>query len=424
MTRPSREFDLVVWGASGFTGRLVAAAVARSAPKGLRWALGGRNATRLERLRTELGVELPLVAADARDDAAMAALAARTRVVVSTVGPYARYGTPLASACAAAGTDHADITGELLWMRRTIDTLDAPARASGARLVHACGFDSVPTDLGLWLLQTTAVEHFGRPCADVEHTFGPLVGGVSGGTIASALELGAAVAAQPALRALLDDPDMLAPGGAPTPREPTPWLPRRRGGAWTAPFAMAAINSRVARRTRALLGEPWGTFRYDERLRVGSWPTAAAIGAAWVLAPALLPFAPLRRLVATLAPRPGEGPSATTRARGSFRSTLVGRLVAPATSGARPRGDVVVTTGADLDPGYGATAVMLAQVGLMLAAGEVDAPGGVRTPASLGGRRLLERLAGAGIRIDVQEPIGGASTRRHGGTLRGTEEPT
>jgi short subunit dehydrogenase-like uncharacterized protein len=393
----SREFDVVLWGATGFTGRVVAESFAEGAPAGLRWALAGRDRARLEALRTGLAADAGIVVADASDAAGLAAVARRTSVVLSTVGPYARLGTPLVAACVEAGSDYADITGETLWMRASIDAFHARAQQTGARVVHACGFDSVPSDLGLWLLQSAAMQRRGRPCTHVEHVFGPMSGGIGGGTIASAFGVLASVADDPGTRRALADHDLLAPGAPPGPVASDPWWPRWQGSlsTWTAPFPMAGVNTRVVRRSRALLGEPWGAeTTYGERLRAPHWPGALAIGAASVLAPVALAWAPLRRWLERRLPAPGEGPDATTLSTGSFRSTLVGHV-------ADDESPVIVEIVSPFDPGYGATARMLRETGLALALGELSAAGGVHTPASVGAARLLERIDAAGVRFTV-----------------------
>lgn len=398
VTKRTRELDLVVYGATGYTGRLAARAVADRAPAGLRWALAGRDRTRLEQVRSELGIDVEAIVADAHDDAALADMARRTSAVVTTVGPYARHGTPLVAACVDAGTDLADLTGEPLWMRDTVAAFHDRARRSGARIVHACGFDSVPSDLGVWRLQAVATKRHGRSCTDIVHAYGPMTGGLSGGTIASGLELLEQTVRDPQAREALRDPDLLAPGGAPSPDPVGPWWPQRHDGldGWTAPFVMAATNAKVVRRTRFLLGEPWGTgVGYIERAYAPTWARAATIGIGTVLGSATMAIGPVRRLVKRLAPKPGEGPSDAVRRNGFFRTTLIGHVD-------RATPPVIVHTEADLDPGYGATVRMLTEVGLGLASGAFDAPGGVTTPAVVGGTPLVERLAEVGIRIRVE----------------------
>ncbi|MEX2500734.1 MAG: saccharopine dehydrogenase NADP-binding domain-containing protein [Trueperaceae bacterium] len=399
----TRDLDLVVHGASGYVGRLVARAVAERAPRDLRWALSGRDAGRLHAVHRELGLDarrVDVLVADAHDHTALATLAGRTRTVLTTVGPYARHGGPLVAACALAGTDLADLTGEALWMRDTIDAHHVTARRSGARIVHACGFDSVPSDLGVLALQRAALERHGRPCSEIVHLFGPLAGGVSGGTVASLFDLVDAGVRDPATRRKLADPDLLAPEGSRSAPSRVGVRPRRHDppGVWSAPFLMAAMNEKVVRRTRALLGEPWGEApRYLERLAAPTWARAAALGRGTALLPLALSAKPVRRLAARFLPRPGEGPSEQARERGFFRTTLIGRVPGVAEP-------IVGGTQADRDPGYGATAPMLAEMGLLLAAGESDAPGGVLTPAVAGGERLIQRLAQVGIRIEATDP--------------------
>jgi len=389
MDRDRRPFDLIVFGATGYTGRLVADEVRRGAPHGLRWAVAGRDPARLAAVASELG-GVPTLVADAADPDSLAVLAASTRVVATTVGPYARYGTPLVAACVDAGTDYADLTGESTWIRTSIDAFDEPARAGNVRIVHACGFDSVPSDLGVALLQREAIGRGGRPASSIVHAFGPMSGGVSGGTIASGLDLADQVAGDPSARAALSDPELLAPGGAPSNDPLGPLRPLRHPGlpGWTAPFVMAPANGKVVRRSRYLLGEPWGDgLRYLERLALPTWARAAALTAGLGMAGAVLAFGPTRRLAARLLPSPGEGPSPRTRERGFFRSTLVG---------------------------YGATAGMLAEMALFLA-DPAERPdqgpgrGGVLTPAVAGGERYAARLARVGMHFDVAPPGDAAS---------------
>ena len=388
-----RAFDLIVWGATGFTGRLVAEAVARSAPTGFAWAVAGRDRSRLEAVRDAVAPAAGVVVADVADPASLAALARSTRAVVTTVGPYARYGTPLVAACVAAGTHVADLTGEPTWMRATIDRFDAPARAAGVRVVQACGFDSVPSDLGVWWLQQRARERFGRPCTRVEHVFGPMAGGVSGGTVASMLALFDDAVADPTTRRQLGDRDLLAPGAAPSLASYDPPAPHREAiaGGWSVPFPMAAVNARVVRRTRALLGEPWGEgFRYRERWRFASWPTAAAVAMAQVLAPVALALPPVRRALARRLPA-GAGPDAEVAAPRVVPDDLDrvgrGRGAARWSVGSR-----ATSTRATAPPSR-----MLAAMGIGLATEAfAGAPAGVVTPAVVGGAAYVARLEAAG----------------------------
>ncbi len=307
-----RELDLVLWGATGFTGRLVAAhLLARHGARGgLRWALGGRSRPKLEALRRELGEaagDLPLVVGDGEDEASMGVLAARTRVVCTTVGPYARYGSKLVAACVHRGTHYCDLTGEVQWMRRMIDAHQKEAEASGARIVHTCGFDSIPSDLGVFFLQREMQARHGVPCARVKVRVAGFSGGFSGGTVASMLNMMDEMQRDPSVRRVMSDPYALNPEGERSgPDEPdrtTPaWDPDFE--AWTAPFVMAGINTRVVRRTNALLGHPWGReFRYDEAMLMGSGPAGwlkAAGFTAWRRVSRQPSYNNIRKIVAPL----------------------------------------------------------------------------------------------------------------------------
>jgi short subunit dehydrogenase-like uncharacterized protein len=284
-------------------------------------------------------------------------------------------------------------------MRDTIDLLHERARRTGARLVHACGFDSVPSDLGVLAMQEAAIRRHGRPCRRIVHAIGPLRGGISGGTLATSLATLDAVAEDPAARRALDDPDLLAPGGAPSPDPVGPAWPQRHADldGWTAPFATAPVNGKVVRRTRRLLGEPWGEdVTYLERLRTPTWARAAVIGLGGALGVTLLSAKPIRELVRRALPEPGQGPSATVRERGYVCTTLVGHVDA-----AIP--PLIGRVEASGDPGYAASARMLAETGLLLALDEAPVEGGVLTPAVAGGRHLIERLREVDVRIDVDD---------------------
>ena len=290
----SRAHDLVVYGATGFVGRLVAGYLAERAAGSLRVGLAGRSRERLQAVREQLPAaagEWPLLVADSADGAALAELAAASRVLVSTVGPYLRYGMPVVEACARAGTHYADLTGEVLFHRQAIDRVDATARDSGARIVHSCGYDSVPSDLGVLLLAERARELDAGGLTDVL-TIATARGGVSGGTVDSMRGQFEAVRRNPALRRILGDPHSLSPDRAsePTVRQPADSSPPgRRGpdGGWTAPFVMASYNTRVVRRSNALQDHAYGRdLRYGEVMGLGTGPrgAVAAAGVTAVLA--------------------------------------------------------------------------------------------------------------------------------------------
>jgi len=404
-----------VHGASGFTGRLVAAyLLERYGPPGdaLRWALSGRSREKLERVREEIaqatGVEagraLPLVVADARDAPALASLAASTRVVCTTVGPYALHGSELVAACVGAGTHYCDLTGELPWMRRMIDAHEARARETGARIVHTCGFDSIPSDLGVQFVQEALRRRHGVFSPHVKLRVEGMRGGLSGGTAASMLHLLAEARADASVARLVADPYALNPQGERAgPDGPDPRVPAWDAdfGAWAAPFVMGAINTRVVRRSHALQGFPWGRdFRYDEALLTGTGPLgrlrAAGVAAGTGVAALAGSVGPLRALLARVLPDPGEGPSPEQREKGWFRLGLYARCAEAPGGGLRAR------VAGDRDPGYGSTAKMLGESAVCLARDDLPVGGGFWTPAVALGealRRRLEERAGVSFEI-------------------------
>ena len=417
MSKSSAEFDVVVLGATGFTGRLVAEYLARSQDSHrARWALAGRDLKKLEEVRRGLAsltpscAELPLLVADAKDPASLDALVPRTRVVCTTVGPYARYGNDLVAACARAGTDYCDLTGEVQWMRRTIDAHHEQARATGARIVHTCGFDSIPSDLGVLMMQEHMREKHGGHLGSVRLYMGPMRGGASGGTVASMLQALDEVMADPSVRRIVANPRALDPD----PRQPRNPAERdvatvrysQEAGQWTGPFVMASVNTRVVRRSHALLGYPWGRdFLYTEVAGYGGGVKGLAQATSMTtgLGGALLALQvkPLRKLLqAKVLPAPGQGPSAEERERGYFVAQLLGEGTSPRTGReVRLKGKVA----AKGDPGYAATARMLSESALSLAFDVIPAQGGVLTPAACMGMRLVERLRKAGMTFEVKE---------------------
>ena len=397
-----RVYDVILYGASGFVGRQTAAYFAGHGA-GLRWALAGRNYDKLVAARRDAGpgaAQAGIVVADAADERALMALAGDARVVLSTAGPFALYGSKLVAACVAQRTHYVDITGETPWVRGLIDRHHAQAAAEGTRIIPCCGFDSVPSDLGAWML----VRHFqalGEACTGVKACFS-LRGGFNGGTLASALntfDTGQATA--------LADPWLLNPAGPRPPSGPDdldPVTPHRDADfkAWVGPFFMGPVNTRVVRRSAALLG--YGPdFHYQEYLRFGSGAaaalTAAGFSAGMSATQAALKFAPVRALARRLAPAPGEGPSEDSMNRGGFRCELVGH-------GAR--GTVArAKVAANGDPGNRATTAMVCEAALALARDTRRLPdsrrgGGVLTPASGLGDALADRLREAGMTLAVQ----------------------
>lgn len=419
MSADARPHDLVLFGATGFTGQLVAEYLARARPARLRWALAGRSRQKLERVRAGLVAidpllaTLPLLVADSADEAALVAIAAATRVVCTTVGPYMLHGRELAAACATNGTHYCDLAGEVPFIREVIDRWHAAAEKSGARIVPSCGFDSLPSDLGVHLL----AEHFaarGLRLGEAKLYVEVMKGAGSGGTVASMLNLLEAARRDPALRRLLGDPYALNPdrtqGRGPDRGDQVgfKWDDDAKG--WTAPFVMASINTRVVRRSNALRDFAYGRdFRYAEVSAFKSGPRGLARAAgtsAGVIAFVWLGGKSLTRsLLRRVLPAPGEGPSQQERDSGFFRIRIRGRS-APNASAEAEHASVLVE--GKHDPGYGETARMLGEAALCLAFDELPARGGVLTPASCMGTHLVERLRAMGMTWRVEARSSGS----------------
>ncbi|SES88117.1 saccharopine dehydrogenase family protein [Geodermatophilus poikilotrophus] len=406
MSDTARTHDLVVYGATGFVGRLLAAYLADAAPTGLRIALAGRSWSRLEQVRGELPAaarDWPLVEADSSDAGSLTAMAASTRVLATTVGPYVRHGLPVVEACARAGTQYADLTGEVLFVRRAIDRTDAVARDTGARIVHACGYDSVPSDLSVLLLAERARADGAGGLRDVQ-LVATARGGISGGTVASARAQFEELGRDGTARRLAGDPFALSPDrdAEPDTRQPRDAGPPSRtpDGRWTAPFLMAPFNTRVVRRSNALQGWAYGRgLRYGEVMGCGPGVpgavTAAGVTAGLAAVAAAMSLPPTRSLLDRVLPEPGAGPGEETRARGWFRM----EVDATTESGRRYR----ATAAGQGDPGYAATAVMLGETALALALDGDRLPGraGSLTPATALGSVLVDRLRAAGHSYEV-----------------------
>ncbi len=383
MPKEAREFDVIVYGATGYTGRLVAEYL--KGKSALKWAMAGRSLTKLHEVRDliEAPADTPLVVADADDPASLAAMAKRTKVVLTTVGPYQLYGEPLVKVCVEAGTDYTDLCGEPVWMRQMIDKYHDAAKASGARITFSSGFDSIPFDLGVLMLQKHATEKFGAPAPRVKGRVRAMQGGFSGGTAASLKETLKTLAKHPSLTPYMLSPFGLTPGFE-GPNQPTGMIPEYDDslGSWAAPFIMAAINTKNVHRTNFLLGHPWGgELRYDEMVLTS--PGDLGKQAAEALATALkAPFG------GGGGPKPGEGPTKEERENGFYDILFVGEY---------PDGKrALYSVKGDKDPGYGSTSKMIAETALCLAAN--DGEGGVTTPGAALGEKLVARLqAHAGL---------------------------
>ena len=401
-----RDLDITLFGATGFVGSLVAEHLARTAPDGAVVALAGRSEEKLRRVRADLGAvaaHWPIVVADSGDEQSLRALAARSRVVVSTVGPYLRHGIPLVEACAQEGTDYADLTGEVLFVREAIERCHETARETGARIVVSCGFDSVPSDLGVHLLHRAAEADGAGGLTDTTMWLRHASGGFSGGTVDSFRTQLQQVAGDAQLRRVIADPFALSGGRSGAPGQRDVWRPfvEQTSGSWAAPFFMAPYNTRVVRRSDALLDGGYGPrFRYRELVATGrGWRGAArarAVVAAVGGLMASLSTPGLRVVADRLLPSPGEGPTRERREAGSFRT----ETITTTEDGSR----YAATVAAQGDPGYAATSVELGQAALVLLAtrGEPDREGGVLTPAVAMRDELVDALREQGFTLEVE----------------------
>ena len=413
----TRELDIVLYGATGFVGALTAAHLADHAGTHVRIALAGRSHAKLEALRAELGPPAAgweLVTVEASDSLGLRALAARTTVVATTVGPYARYGKDLVQACAEEGTHYADLTGEVLFVRWSLDEVAARAVETGARIVHACGFDSIPSDLGVLVTAEQAATDDAGTLGDTTLTVRSLRGGISGGTIDSGRQQAIIARDDAVARRTVSDPYGLSTRRSQEPSSSRRagsgmlatlkrWVPIDRDGEtghWTGPFVMAAFNTRIVRLSNTLTDWSYGReFRYREVTDFGAGPVAPLMAGGMAIglgaAVAGLAYRPTRAVLDRVLPKPGDGPTAEQRAAGRFRL----EIRSTTTTGAR----YVTKVGADYDPGYNGTAVMLGEAALCLALDGDRLPdrSGVLTPATAMGVGLVDRLRAHGFVFDT-----------------------
>jgi short subunit dehydrogenase-like uncharacterized protein len=383
----AREFDLIVYGATGYTGRLVAEFLARqyAGDLTLKWAIAGRSKAKLEEVRNEIGAAptTPLVIADADEPASLSAMCKRTKCVITTVGPYQLYGEPLVAACVDTATDYVDLCGEPAWMRAMIDKYEAAAKQSGARVVFSCGFDSIPFDLGVLFLQNEAKKEFGEPCQEIKTRVRGMKGKFSGGTAASLKATMAAAFKDPSIIELLKSSFALTPGFE-GPRQPAGSKPTfdEATSLWLAPFIMAPINTKNVHRSNFLMDHAYGAdFLYSEMVITGPGEQGEKIAKT---------IAADTSLMGEDAPKPGEGPTKEERETGFYDILFIGETVRGEKIRAHCKGDK--------DPGYGSTSKMIAETAVCLVRDEADTPGGVWTPAAAMGRALIKRLvANAGL---------------------------
>jgi len=412
--RASRPFDVIVFGATSFVGQILCryllqefGTASKPGARQLRWAIAGRSRAKLQSVLTDLNVvtdAVPMFIADASDEAALATLAQQTKVVVSTVGPYALYGDPVVKVCAATGTDYCDLTGEAHWIAKMIAANEASAKASGARIVNCCGFDSIPSDLGLWFLQQQAISKFGAPCTRVKMRVKAMRGAASGGTIASMMNVVREATNDAAIRRQYANPYSLCPADASKIKQHNVKGAEYDAdfGVWVAPFVMAAINTRVVLRSHALQNN--GTdLQYDEAMMMGrgfrgrARATSFSLGLGGFLVGATM--APTRWLMEkTFLPAPGEGPSPEAQEKGFWDYRFIGHT-------ADGRAVKVKVTG-DRDPGYGSTAKMLGEAAACLALDVApdQLAGGFWTPATAMAESMIPRLEQhAGLTFSVVE---------------------
>lgn len=406
----NKELDMIVFGATSFVGQIICRYLLEEHTEpNFTWAMAARSQAKLDELRAELGEEgqaIPVIIADSFDDAALTAMCERTEVIISTVGPYAIYGEALVKACVSTGTDYCDITGESQWMKRMISRYSEQAEASGARIVHCCGFDSLPSDLGVKFLQEQAQEKFGVYCSQVKMRVKVMKGTFSGGTVASGVNAFKEAAKDPAVRAEMRDWYSLCPEGHNNKaRQRTIGMEYDEDfSSWVGPFIMAAVNSRVVLRSNALLQERYGNeFRYDEGTLAGNGDKgrkmAKRMKSGGRLFGLVLAVPPIRWFALKFfLPKPGEGPSLKEQQEGFFDLRFFGKTEA---------GHVIrVKVTGDRDPGYGSTAKMLSQAAISLHR-DVDkneVPGGFWTPGSAFNRALYQRLRDyAGLSFEVLE---------------------
>jgi short subunit dehydrogenase-like uncharacterized protein len=391
MADTKTKYDIVVFGASGYTGRLVAEYLQEEyANTALKWAMAGRSLDKLASVRTALGIpdSVDLVSVDSDDAASVGQMVSDCKVVITTVGPYQLYGEELIKQCAEQGTDYVDLSGEPSWMHETIGQHSAAAKASGARIVHSCGFDSIPFDLGVYCLQQHAITQTGKPITTVKGRVRAMNGTFSGGTIASLRATMASARANPAIIKVLTNPFALTEGFT-GPEQPTGAAPQydEELNSWSAPFVMAAINTKNIHRSNFLMGHQYGEdFRYDEMLFTGDGEQGKA-AAEYVAKDDSIGKSDLQ---------PGDGPTKEERENGNYDAIFAGQNC---------EGELMISSvQGDRDPGYGSTSKMLAEAAICLLENPTLATGGLWTPAAAMGQALIDRLqAHAGLTFQIEK---------------------
>ena len=404
MSAPTPAFDIIIYGATSFVGQIMleylAEYTSQQDAEPVKWAVAGRDEQKLLAVKAQNSLShIEHIVADASDEAALNSMCAQTKVVISTVGPYALYGETLIKVCAESGTDYCDLTGEPQWIKAMLDKYEDVAKSSGARIINSAGFDSIPSDLGVYVLHQHALETTGKPAFQIKMRVRKIKGGASGGTIASMLNVVEEASKNPALRKLLVNPYVLCPAEHPYKQYQTNHKKAQfeeDTQMWIMPFIMAAINERIVHRSNALLGNRYGEhFLYDEAMSakkgLQAWGITLGLGAFMVGAS----IKPIRNILAKhVLPKPGEGPSKEEQLAGMFDM----RFYTTLDNGER----AVVQVKGDRDPGYGSTAKMLTQAAVCLAKDIPDVAGGFWTPAAALNDALIQRLAlHAGVTVTI-----------------------
>lgn len=391
------EFDVVLWGATGYVGCLVAEYLLKQYGLNgeLKWAIAGRSKSKLEQVQANLGNNnIPLIVADSFNSGSLLQMVKRTRVICSTVGPYALYGSELVKACVEQGTDYCDLTAEVQWMRSMIDQYHETAQKSGSRIVHCCGFDAIPSDMGTYFLQREAKQKKGEYCDHIKMRVGIFKGGFSGGTIASINNILLEASKKPSVFELLNNPYALNPIGEQSGVDENDLqsvIFDEDLGVWIMPFLMAPMNTRIVRRSHALNNYPYGkTFRYDESMICGRGIFGRIKGYIGLLMLGIMMFGKpgsvYKKFMSMLLPKPGEGPTAKQREAGFYNFTVIGKF--------KNGEKIMAAISGDLDPGYGSTSRMLAECAVCLALDKdvTKSVAGVITPSVAMGDALLKRL--------------------------------
>ena len=404
----SKKYDVIIWGATGFTGRLVAEYINKQygVDQSLRWAMAGRNMDKMSTVASELGITgVDFIQADSHDRSSLDAMCAQTEVICTTVGPYAKYGTELVESCIANGADYCDLTGEVQWMRKMIDEHQEDAKANGVRIVHTCGFDSIPSDMGVYFLQREAMERLGQYCDQVKLRVKAFKGGLSGGTYASLSYVMEQAQEDRNVYKTLTNPYGLNPVGeqtGPDKQDLRSVIKDKDLNVHIGPFIMAGINTKVVRRSNALSAYPYGKdFLYDEAVITGKGLGGKLKGYGMLAGLGVLmagkPGSMMKKLVDKTQPKPGEGPNKEQRENGFYNIILLGKIDDKVVIKAKVTGD--------RDPGYGSTSKMLAESAICLALDKDKTPktSGMLTPSVAMGDILLERLeADAGLTFTIE----------------------